>query len=508
MNFKHLKEDLSASFVVFLVALPLCLGIAVASGAPPLAGLIAGIVGGIVVGALSGSQVSVSGPAAGLTAIVLTAIETMETYEMFLLAVVLSGVIQVMLGALKAGVIAYFFPNSVIKGMLAAIGLILILKQIPHALGYDADYEGDMSFIQPDNENTFTELYKAFIYRSPGAIMITTISLGILLLFERPAMKRIAAFKIIPGALFAVLAGVGLNTLFISYYPQFAMTGEHLVNIPIADSPREFFGQFSLPDFSGFANSAIYVTAITIALVASIETLLSLEASDKLDPLKRVSPASRELGAQGVGNIISGLIGGIPITAVIVRSSANITAGAKTKLSAIIHGLWLALSLIFLGSILNLIPLSALAAILLLIGYKLIKPSMIKSMYQKGWNQFIPFAVTLIAIMFTDLLVGIGIGVVVGLFFVLRTNFVESITFEKDDNGYKLVMLKDVSFLNKATLLRSLDRIPDGANVAIDASKVSFVDQDIEEAIMGFIDVAKDRDVKVTVKGIENLKHL
>jgi MFS superfamily sulfate permease-like transporter len=508
MNFKHLKEDLSASFVVFLVALPLCLGIAVASGAPPLAGLIAGIVGGIVVGSLSGSQVSVSGPAAGLTAIVLSAIETMETYEMFLLAVVLSGVIQVILGAFKAGVIAYFFPNSVIKGMLAAIGLILILKQIPHALGYDADYEGDMSFVQPDHENTFTELYKAFLFRSTGAIIITAVSFAILLLFERPAIKRIAAFKIIPGALFAVLAGVGLNALFINYFPQYALSGEHLVNIPIASSPQDFLGQFTFPDFSALTKSAVYVSAITIALVASIESLLSLEASDKLDPLKRVSPASRELGAQGIGNIVSGLIGGIPVTAVIIRSSANINAGSKTKLSAVVHGLWLALSLIFLGSLLNLIPLSALAAILLLIGYKLIKPSMIKSMYQKGWNQFIPFAVTLIAIMFTDLLVGIAIGVVVGLFFVLRTNFVESITFEKDDEGYKLVMLKDVSFLNKATLLRSLDRIPDGANVAIDASKVSFVDQDIEEAILGFIDVAKDRDVKVTVTGIENLKHL
>ncbi len=508
MKLKYLKEDLSSSLVVFLVALPLCLGIAVASGAPPLAGLIAGIVGGLVVGSLSGSSVSVSGPAAGLTAIVLSAIETMESYEMFLAAVVLAGVIQVILGAVKAGIIGYFFPNSVIKGMLAAIGLILILKQIPHALGYDKDYEGDFSFIQPDSENTFSEIYRAVVAHSMGAIVITLVAMVILIIFENRKVKNLAIFKILPGALFAVLAGLGLNYLFMQFYPEWYLSGEHLVEIPIAATPRDFLSQFTLPDFSALSNGAIYVTAITIALVASIETLLSLEAADKLDPLKRVSPASRELGAQGVGNIISGLIGGIPITAVIVRSSANITSGAKTKWSAIIHGLWLALSLIFLGSILNLIPLSALAAILLLIGYKLIEPSMIISMYRKGWDQFTPFAVTIIAIMFTDLLIGIGIGMVVGLFFVLKTNFVKSIALEKKGDTFNLIMLKDVTFLNKAILLQSLDRIPEGGNVNIDASKAGFVDQDIIETILNFIEVSKDRNITVTVEGIEKLNHV
>ncbi len=506
MSFKFLKEDLSASFVVFLVALPLCLGIAVASGAPPLAGLIAGIVGGLVVGSLSGSAVSVSGPAAGLTAIVLSAIDEMDTYEMFLVAVVLAGVIQVILGTLKAGVIGYFFPNSVIKGMLAAIGLILILKQIPHALGYDMDYEGDFSFIQPDSENTFSEIYRAVVAHSKGAIVISTVSLGILLLFEVPAVKRFGLFKILPGALFAVLAGVGLNLLFQKYIPGWYLGGQHLVNIPLADSSKEFFAQFTLPDFRALSNSAIYVSAITIALVASIETLLSLEAADKLDPLKRVSPASRELGAQGVGNIVSGLLGGIPITAVIVRSSANIHAGARTKLSAVIHGLLLALSLIFLGNILNLIPLASLAAVLLLIGYKLIKPALFRSLYKKGWNQFIPFIVTLVAIMFTDLLIGIAIGMVVGLFYVLKSNYRESIIFRETPDGHEIKMLKDVSFLNKAILLKSLDRIPEGGKVTIDATQAGFVDMDIIESIANFIEVSQDRDIRVTVEGIEHLR--
>jgi len=506
MSFKYFKEDLSASFVVFLVALPLCLGIAVASGAPPLAGLIAGIVGGLIVGILSGSAVSVSGPAAGLTAIVLSAIETMETYEMFLVAVVLAGVIQVILGTLNAGVIGYFFPNSVIKGMLAAIGLILILKQIPHALGYDVNYEGDFSFIQPDSENTFSEIYRAVVAHSVGAIVISSISLGIMILFERPQLKKFALFKILPGALFAVLAGVGLNFLYGIYFPEWVLIGQHLVNIPLAGSSGEFFAQFTLPDFNALSNSAIYITAVTIALVASIETLLSLEAADKIDPLKRVSPASRELGAQGVGNIVSGLLGGIPVTAVIVRSSANINAGARTKLSAIIHGLLIALSLIFLGNILNQIPLASLAAVLLLIGYKLIKPSLFMSLYKKGWNQFIPFIVTLVAILFTDLLVGIGIGMVVGLFFVLRSNFKQSITFQETANGYEIKMLKDVSFLNKAILLKSLSRIPSGGKLHIDATLAGFVDMDIIESISNFIDVSRDRDITVTVAGIEHLR--
>jgi len=504
MNLKYLKDDIPASFVVFLVALPLCLGIAVASGASALSGIISGIIGGIVVGALSGSSLSVSGPAAGLTAIVLSAIESMESYEMFLLAVVVAGVIQVILGGLKAGIIGYYFPNAVIRGMLAAIGLILILKQIPHALGYDEDSIGDMAFAQADDQNTFSEILVAFRYREMGAIIICAVSLGIMILFERPWMKSLALFKILPGALFAVIAGVGINALFLQYFSDLALEPSHLVNMPASDSPTEFFGQFRFPDFSKIYHPQIYITGFTIALIASLESLLSLEATDKLDPMKRVSPPSRELGAQGIGNIAAGMIGGIPLTAVIVRSSANVNSGGKTKLSAVLHGIWLLLSLMFLANVLNLIPLASLAAILLLIGYKLISPQIIKRKFKKGKSQFIPFATTIIAVMFTDLLIGIAIGSVVGIYFVLKSNTVKSVKVSYENDDWLIEFVKDVTFIHKATVLKALNRIPEGANVRIVGDPTNFVDHDILESLQNFLGTSKDRKIDVTVVGIDH----
>jgi len=504
MTFKYLKEDLSASLVVFLVAVPLCLGIAVASGASPLSGLIAGLVGGIVVGSLSGSSLSVSGPAAGLTAIVLDAINSLPSFNAFLVAVILAGIIQFLLGTFKAGVIGYYFPNSVIKGMLSAIGLILILKQIPHALGDDKDYEGDTSFFQADDQNTFSEIIMAIQNPSTGAIIITIVALFLLILFEQKYFKRFSFFKIIPPALLAVLSGVGINSLFQSFKPEWALKDLHLVSIPTSDSLSGLWGEFSFPDWSQFGNSEIYIIAITIALVASIETLLSIEATDKLDPKKRVSPTNRELQAQGAGNMVSGLLGGLPVTAVIVRSSANISSGGQTKLSAIFHGVWIVLSIIFLADIMNMIPLSALAAVLFMVGYKLVKPSLIKSMYQKGWDQFIPFAITIFAILFTDLLIGITIGMAVGLFYVVKTNFQKSVRMvQTDDDHFMIRLNKDVSFLNKALVTSYFEKIPDGANVLIDAKRAEFIDKDIKEMLDDFVHSAKDRKIQLTYQGFD-----
>jgi MFS superfamily sulfate permease-like transporter len=502
MTFKFFKEDLSSSLVVFLVAIPLCLGIAVASGANPLSGLIAGLVGGIVVGSLSGSSLSVSGPAAGLTAIVLNAINSLPTFNAFLLAVVIAGVFQLILGYIRAGLIGYYFPNAVIKGMLAAIGLILILKQIPHALGYDEDFEGDESFFQPDDQNTFSEIVLAFQNPSVGAIIIAGFALALLIFLERAYFKKLKFFKVIPPALLAVLSGAGLNEIFKQYFPDLALSGKHLVNIPVNSSASAFFKQFENPDWSQITNSEIYVIAFTIAIVASIETLLSIEAADRLDPLKRVTPANRELKAQGIGNIVSGLIGGLPVTAVIVRSSANVSSGGKTKISAILHGLWIALSIIFLGTILNYIPLAALASILLMVGYKLIKPELIKAMYAKGWSQFIPFIVTIFAILFTDLLIGIAIGMAVGLYYVIKTNFHKAIRMVDKDNNYLIRLNKDVSFLNKALLLEYFGKIPNGATVLIDAKRAEFIDRDIRELIDDFQLSVNEREINLSVEGL------
>lgn len=496
--FSNLKNDLPASLIVFLVAVPLCLGIALASGAPLFSGIIAGIIGGIVVGALSGSQLGVSGPAAGLAVIVLTAITELGGFQVFLLAVVLGGIFQLLLGFAKAGIIGYYFPSSVIKGMLSGIGIIIILKQIPHAFGYDKDYEGDLGFEQIDGHNTFSELFYMLEAVSPGAITITLISMAILILWEQPFMKKIRLFQIIQGPLLVVGLGIFLNLLFQTM-PYFNLNADQVVAIPVPDTVSDFFGQFIFPDFTQITNPAVWITGITIAVVASLETLLCLEATDKLDPYKRVTPANLELKAQGVGNIISGLIGGLPITQVIVRSSTNIQSGGRTKMSAIFHGVIMLFCAMIIPFVLNLIPLASLAAILFLVGYKLSKPSLFKQMWKLGKAHFVPFIVTIAAIVFTDLLTGIVIGLAVAIFYILYNNYKKPFLFEssKDikDGTIRLALAEDVTFINKASIQRTLAQIPNGSRVIIDASNSINIDQDVIEIIEEFQTGAEFRNI-------------
>ena len=471
--FSNIKSDLPASLVVFLVAVPLCLGIALASGAPLFSGIIAGIIGGIVVGAISGSPLGVSGPAAGLAVIVLSAIQSLGSYEIFLAAVVIAGFLQLGLGFLKAGIIGYYFPSSVIKGMLSGIGIIIILKQIPHAVGYDADPEGDWEFLQADGHNTFSELYYMMDFISPGALIITLISMAILIIWERPFIKNLKFSQVIQGPLVAVLTGISLN-MFFQGRSELALRVDQSVNIPVPESISGFFGQFTFPDFALIGDLQLWITAITIAVVASLETLLCVEATDKLDPYKRVTPTNRELKAQGIGNIISGFIGGLPITQVIVRSSANIQSGGKTKLSAIVHGFLILICAMAIPNILNLIPLASLAAILFVVGFKLAKPSIFKQLYEQGWSQFAPFLITVLGIVLGDLLIGIGLGLVVAIFHILWNNFQTPYFFHSEEHkeGAPIVLklAENVSFLNKASILQTLNHLPDNSEVIIDAS--------------------------------------
>lgn len=508
--FSNLKYDFPAGLVVYLVALPLCLGVALAStGRPDLlfSGIISGVVGGIVIGLLSGSSLGVSGPAAGLVVIVLTAIETLGSFEAFLLAVVIAGVLQLIAGFLNAGIIGYYFPSSVIKGMLAAIGITLILKEIPHVFGYDADFMGDEAFNQKDGQNTLTEVYNAIRYSSTGAIIISAISLGLLLLFDKPFMKRIELFKFLPGALFVVLIGIILNVVFVNFFPAIALSGEHLVQLPVASSAAEFIGFFKHPDFSAITKVEVYTVALTLAIVASLETLLSVEATDKLDPYKRSTPTNRELKAQGIGNMVSGFLGGLPITQVIVRSSANIASGARTKMGTITHGTILLLSAIFIPKYLNYIPLASLASVLLLVGYKLSKLSLYKGMYKLGKEQFIPFIVTVIAILSTDLLKGIAIGMVVAIYFILRKNYKHSYHYKKeqykDGDVITLLLSEEVTFLNKGSIGHTLDHLPENSKVVIDGSKSMSIDYDVLEIIQEFREhIAPAKNITVETKGI------
>ncbi|MFT7668389.1 MAG: MFS superfamily sulfate permease-like transporter, partial [Planctomycetota bacterium] len=450
-NFRH---DLPASIVVFFVAVPLCLGIALASGAPLFSGLIAGIIGGIVVGAISGSPLGVSGPAAGLAVIVLTAIGDLG-FEAFLLALVISGAIQVLLGVFRAGVLGYFFPSSVISGMLAGIGLIIVLKQIPHAVGYDSDPEGQLGFSQPDGETTFSELSRAFAAIEWNAVLVSVTALAILILWDRVLSKRGRLFELVQGPLVAVAFGIFYQMLTVRFAPSMALSAEHLVSVPVPGSLAGFGALFQTPDFSQVINPAVWLTGATIAIVGSLETLLCVEATDKLDPKKRVTPTNRELVAQGTGNMLSGAIGGLPITQVIVRSSANIQSGANSKASAILHGFLILISVIALPQVLNLVPLAVLASILIVVGYKLAKPSLFRKMYSLGWSQFVPFVVTIAGIVFTDLLTGIIAGLVVAILVLLRRSFQNSHFLhlsESDAGGQHKVRLRlaeEVTFLNK-----------------------------------------------------------
>jgi carbonic anhydrase len=514
--FKSWKQDLPASLVVFLVALPLCLGVALASTkeAPNLfSGIIAGVVGGIVVGALSGSRLGVSGPAAGLITIVASAIATIGSFEGFLVAVVLSGVIQVVAGYLKAGILGNYFPSSVIKGMLAAIGLTLILKEIPHAVGYDKDFMGDESFAQLDGHNTFSEIFIALNKISPGAVIISAVSILILVLFDKPFMKRFALFKILPGALFVVALGIISNLLYKWFYPEFYLAGEHLVQLPITKTSSDFLSLFKFPDFSFLTNLNVYITALTIALVGSLETLLSVEATDKLDPEKHHTPTNRELKAQGVGNIISGFLGGLPITQVIVRSSANIDSGGKSKLSTILHGVLLFASVMFLAGLLNQIPLASLGAILLMVGYKLSKISLYTQMYKLGWDQFIPFIVTIIAIMFSNLLVGIFIGIGISIFFILKRNYKNNykkvIDLSGDKKVIKLLLSEEVTFLNKGSIIETLFALEPNCYLIVDGSRSKEIDYDVLEIIQEFkLHGSKQKNITVQTINIPEVKIL
>jgi len=500
--FKYLKNDIPSSIVVFFVALPLCLGIALASGAPLFSGLIAGIVGGIVVGALSGSNVGVSGPAAGLAAIVLSAIATLGSFENFLVAVVLGGLFQIIFGFLKAGIIGYYFPSSVIKGMLTGIGLIIILKQIPHFFGYDADMDGGFAFFQVDDESTMSGIINSINYISLGSTLVAIVGLFILIFWEKVLSKKSKIFTLIQGPLVAVIFGIVFYMF--SGGTIFEIQAGNLVSVPTPESFDSFMGQFTLPNFAAIMLPEVWVTAFTIALVASLETLLSVEATDKLDPEKRVTPTNRELLAQGVGNMCSGLIGGLPITQVIVRSSANVQSGAKTKMSAIIHGFLLILSVVTIPFLINKIPLSVLSSVLLVVGYKLAKPALFKEMFKKGWKQYIPFTTTVVGIVFTDLLIGISLGLLTGIIVILIKSYQNShfLHIEDKSNGVhkiKMTLAEEVTFFNKGAILKEFNALPEKTQLEIDVRKTRYLDNDVIEILEDFSEIAKGKGIEITL---------
>jgi MFS superfamily sulfate permease-like transporter len=499
---RYLDRDIPAGVVVFLVAFPLCLGIAVASGAPPFSGVIAGVVSGLIVAVLSGSQLSVSGPTATLSVIVAGAIEKLEL-EGLLLAVAVSGVFQIAMGFARAGVIGAYFPVAVIEGMIAAVGLILIMKEAPFAIGYGSEADTALSYLQNDNPTAFWRMMPSLDTISPGAVILALISIGILILWDSNTGKKPKFLSLVPGPLIVFIVGVAYNALAQAYFPDIAIPRQHLVTLPLVTGPSQLLGEIRFPDFSQFANGQVYLTAAALALVASIESLLSLEAIDKLDPMKRVAPANRELMAQGVGNLISGLIGGLPIAAVIVRSSANINAGAHTKVSCIVHGAILMISVMFFSRLLNMIPVACLAAVLLQTGYKLTKPKLLIEQYRKGFNQFFPFAVTIAAILATDLLKGMAIGVVVGMIFVLYTNYHSAFKLVRDGNNYLLRLQKDASFLNKAPLRGILSSIGNDSSIVIDGTRATFIDYDIAETLRDFLKAAPERNIKVECKNLK-----
>jgi MFS superfamily sulfate permease-like transporter len=499
--FKEIKNDLPASIIVFFVALPLCLGIALASGAPLFSGIIAGIVGGIVVGMASRSRLGVSGPAAGLAVIVFGGIATLGSWEAFLTALVLAGLFQIAMGYMKAGFIAYFFPTSVITGLLTGIGLLIILKQIPHALGYDSDFLGDESFLQSGDENTFSAIASAWQFFTPGAIIISLFSLAILIFWEKVLTKKSRFFEILQGPIVVVFFGIAMNYMFQNGWLDFTLTPEQIVTLPVVSSMGEFLSQFTFPDFSHLSNPEVYKIAVVLAIVASLETLLSVEAADKLDPHKRVTPTNRELKAQGLGNMVSGMIGGLPITQVIVRSSANISFGAKTKLSTILHGFFLLISVVSIASLLNMIPLASLSAILFMVGYKLAKPSLFRWMYRQGWEQFVPFTVTVVMMLVTDLLTGVLFGLVASIFFTLHHSYRNSyhmkdiVTNDEGRDVHHNVLAEEVSFFNKASIIKTLEAIPENAKVIIDCSKSKAIAYDVVEFI-------RDYPLQAAVKNI------
>lgn len=504
-SLKHAGKDIPAAIVVFLIAIPLCLGIAVASKVDPFSGLIAGIVGGIIVGFISKSPLSVSGPAAGLTAIVSGAVVALPSVEAFFLAVMLAGIMQIIMGILKMGIIGDYVPNSVIKGMLAAIGIILILKQIPYMVGFKTSYEGDDTFMEASGENTFSSLLNSLNHLTPTAVAIGILGLIILIVFEKPWFKSKKIFNVLSGPLVVVIIGVVINQLLGDVTHPLTVRDAQLVSIPVAGSASEFVSFFKHPDFSAILNINVWVVAFTLAMVATLETLLGIEAVDKLDSLKRVTPTNRELVAQGTGNIVSGLLGGLPVTSVIVRSSANNNAGAQSKISTILHGIFILGFVLFSPEALNLIPLAALAAILVFTGYKLAKVGLFKEYYKKGWDQFMPFIITISAIVFTDLLKGVLIGIAAGIFYIIRSNFRTALFYTVDGKNYLIRFKKDISFFSKPRLKALLNKIPDNSSVAIDMSKAEFIDKDIIDTVNEFLTGSIAKNIKVqTTRSLYN----
>ncbi len=499
------RNDWKSGISVFLVALPLCLGIALASGAPLFAGLISGIIGGIIIGTLSGSEISVSGPAAGLTIIVATAIKDLGSYQGFLVAVILAGIIQLGLSYLKAGKYSAYFPDSVIKGMLVAIGLVIILKQIPHALGDDQDYEGEFEFEQvADSQNTITELIRSFVDFNYGAVNITIACLVLMIVWDKLAKKKIGFFQAFPSSLAAVGLGILINEMYQYFRPEYYLGNSHIhmVSVPIFNSFTDITKTLLSPDFTFLTNAKIYTVAITLAVVASLESLLSLEAADSIDPQKRISSSDKELFAQGIGNILAGFLGGLPVTSVVVRTSANVYSGGKTRMSGIFHGVLLVASVLFIPSILNKIPLASLAAVLLMVGYKLAHPSIFKKVFKDGLDQFIPFIITILVIVFKDLLWGIFIGSAVGIIFVLKSNFRNIISFIREGNQVLIKFNKDVFFLNKPKLKEILLSLQEGDEVFIDGTKANFIDHDVFNVLLDFKKNAKNKGISVEFKNI------
>jgi MFS superfamily sulfate permease-like transporter len=502
--FENIKTDVSAGLVVFFVALPLCLGIALASGAPLFSGVMSGIVGGLLVSFFSRSQLSVSGPAAGLTVICADAIKELGSFEGLLVSIIIAGIFQIVFGILRLGYVGEYFPSSVIKGMLAGIGCVIILKQIPHALGRDADYPGDIGFWQFAGDNSLTAIIQAVQTFNPLAVLISGCSLLILFLWDSPKIKSLKYLAVIPGPVIVVVFG----SFVAQFVPTFAdyltlsRASQHFVDLPHFDSLFDFLQKIPTPDFKYIFDPKIYKVAITLAVIASLESLLSVEATDKLDPYKRITPTNRELIAQGLGNITSGMLGGLPLTAVILRSSANIYAGGKTRLASITHGLFLLVAVFTIPFYLNLIPLSCLAAILIVIGYKLAKISLFKEMYHAGFDQFLPFIATIIAILFTDLLTGVSLGLFIGILTVIATNRHDALTIVNDGEDYLIRFNKDISFLNKAELKEGLATIPDGANLMIDGTRSMYIDKDIYDILNDFKEQCSFRGIVLELKNI------
>jgi MFS superfamily sulfate permease-like transporter len=508
MKSKNVLYDLKAGIVVFLVALPLCLGIALACKVPLFSGIIAGVVGGIIVTIFSGSKYSVSGPAAGLTAIVLASISQLGSFQVFLAAVVFAGVMQLILGILKAGSIGNYIPNAVIKGMLAGIGIILILKQIPHLFGYDKDPEGDEQFIQlADGENSFTELVNMINFITPGAIIIGLLSFAILILSERPFYKKNKILSFLPGPLLAVVTGILLTVAFKSN-PFLAIDAQHLVKLPSISNFSDLKANLIFPDFSFVNTSGFWMVVVTLAVVASLETLLGIEAIDKLDADGNLSNTNKELLAQGIGNIACGFLGGLPVTSVIVRSSANINSGAKTKLSVIIHAVLLLVSVLLLPNLLAMIPNACLAAILIMTGLKLTKYAIFKEQWKFGLEQFIPFVITIVVMLVTDLLKGVCAGLVVAIFYIIRDNI--KLSFDMVINivdgkiNHQLTLPQHLTFFNKGYLIDYFSNIKAGSTVIIDGSINQKINRDAKDVIDSFIDSAEKHEIKVELINYKN----